>query len=226
MLSRKLRTAAAARTIGNEIVFVTALSQSQTTGSPKVFTFSNVNLGSTFYGRRIFIVVGFRLNNAASPQAPSATLAGQAMQTQGAFITNVPPIYRGLSYFSIADATTALGDISITFSGAGTSDHCVVHVYSVATSRSFSPSLTGLGSFTPPFQITRTLTTGQLTLAAGYCSDTASVSWTNTTERATTGIAGQFKLSTATYYPAVAGARTFTFTPSVTTNVDMNLVVI
>jgi hypothetical protein len=215
MLARRLRAAANRSTMNNEILFVTALSQS---GSG-TFTFSGTNLGTPFLNRRVVLVVSVLSNNPVPTPSgfliSSVTLAGNnASPTRGGYAMGASPIYRAIGFYEIVDSINSSATIQVTLAGAG-SDHCIIHVYSVATTKN---EVQGEQDPSSPFQITRTFTVNSLALYAGISSDTATTSWTNATQRASTAISGQFRLTTATYYPTLAETRTVTFTPSTTTN--------
>lgn len=215
MLSRRLRAAANRATTNNEILFITALSQS---GSG-TFTFSGANLGTPFLNRRVVLVISVLSNNPVPTPSgsliSSVTLAGNNVTaTRGSYAIFTPPSYRATAFYEIVDSINSSATIQVTLSGSG-SDHCIIHVYSVATTKN---QVQGEQDTTSPFQITRTFTVNSLALYAGTSSDTATTSWTNATQRASTAISGQFRLTTATYYPTLAETRTVTFTPSTTTN--------
>lgn len=174
-------------------------------------TFTAVNLGPVYPGRRIVLVAHAAVvNGNGDGYMTGITLDGVSM-TQRA--TNTPTGVNNFhtTVYDISDDTNTDADIVVTLLDAGTDLAIVLHVYSLN-----SPKTTVVdgADFTSPFNFTRTFAVDDIYVGGGRCLSTATEDWTNATEDNAVALSGRTRWSCASYVSDAAGSRTITFTPS------------
>lgn len=184
-------------------------------------TFTNVNFGEVFPNRRIVVVVGTAVNGTASGQQTSVTIGGvTATQLVVASSIATNTLQVAIYVATVPEGTT--GSVVVNVNNAGTSGSRVIQVYSLNSAKTATVTGTDTSS---PYQFTRTFNDGELYIGGGRVLSTGSETWTNATERIFTTVAGQQRISSATYAPATAGSRTITYSPSSTSGALMASVV-
>jgi len=201
----------------NTITFISAVSMQESTTPVVSHTFTSVNLGPAYPGRRIVLVIGTTASSTTSGQISSVTVGGVSA-TQRSIYNGTGTNSIVTAIYDIIDTNNTTADITVTLGAAGTINSRIVHVYSL-----YSTATTVLSSSaaTTPFEFTRTFVAGDVYIAGGRCLSTATETWSNATVNQATVETGRQRTSSASYAPAEAGSRTIKFTPSSTTSAWM-----
>lgn len=181
------------------------------------YTFSNVDFGPAYEGRRIIIVVGHAVVGTANGALESVTIAGasaqQLVQNQ---TTQTNTIQLAIYVATVSNGTS--GNVILNTNNAGTDGSRLILVHSLDSPK--TNYVVG-SDITSTYTFGRTYANNQLYIGGGRSLSGATHTWTNATKQGELAFFGQQKISSATYFPSVAGSRTITFTPSSTSGAIM-----
>ncbi len=218
MLSHFLR-AVPSRVPAETITYISLASSGNTTSAS--FTFSSVNFGAEYPGRRIVIVVGNTVVGASNSNISSLTIGGVTATQIGTTTVSAGNTLQAAIYVATVPTGTS-GNVVVNVPSGGSDGSRIILVHSLDSIR--TNTVTGSDT-SAAFNYTRTFNSGEIYIGAGRCLSTASESWTNATEQAALNVSGSQRISSATYFPAAAGSRTITFNPSSNTSAMLTSVV-
>lgn len=220
MLSKFLRAAAGAGRVPTEtITYISNYNSNSTTSTS--FTFSDVNFGTAFTNRRIVLVIGNVVVGSNNGLISSVIIDGvTATQLVRATIVTSNTIELAIYIATVPNSTS--GDVQINVNAGGTSGNRIIQVYALDSLKTATATGTDANA---PFRFTRTFNNGEIYIGGGRCVPTATETWDNATEQITTTQTGVNRISSATYFPATAGEREISFSPSTNTGALMTSVV-
>lgn len=160
------------------------------TANASSYTFTDASIGTAASDRIVCVVVAYR--SAGNVTVSSVTIGGNAATAAAEcqnFSTNTG--FCGIYYLAVASGTTA----NIVVSLSGTAARCCVDVYE-ATGINSTPHATGT-DISSPYSISLDIPAEGVALGGFQAAATATVNWTNLTERADTQVESAMQAASA-----------------------------